>query len=208
MMFKGEDRFDSWVAKGILHKQVLVEPLDGAIGETRGLRTVYYTAKGEEWRIPAMELLWRASGKAGGWNACFERLEGMLFGYEDWQNDWWIEAGLRRGGFSGAPMCCAVTAAGLAWLEAAGFRALPPCEKPALAVAQYNDDPAEMRSFLLEDADSLALVCFSVNGRRARELLPLPREGRRWLVPSNRIPELNQLLRHAVVVSARRDDPS
>jgi hypothetical protein len=25
-----------------------------------------------------------------GWNETFERLEGMLYGYEDWQIDWWI----------------------------------------------------------------------------------------------------------------------
>jgi hypothetical protein len=32
----------------------------------------------------------KASRKSG-WNENFERLEGMMFGYEDWQNDWWIE---------------------------------------------------------------------------------------------------------------------
>jgi hypothetical protein len=34
-----------------------------------------------------------------GWNEHFERLEGMLFGYEDWQNDWWIKSRLERGAF-------------------------------------------------------------------------------------------------------------
>ena len=34
----------------------------------------------------------------------FERLEGMLFGYEDWQNDWWLED-IRKRGLSGAPRC-------------------------------------------------------------------------------------------------------
>ena len=67
-----------------------------------------------------MKLIWRV----GGWNEHFERLEGMLFGYEDWQNDWWInEWTARRGGIDGIPLCCAVTAAGLAWIETAGFRA-------------------------------------------------------------------------------------
>jgi hypothetical protein len=27
----------------------------------------------------------------GGWNDTLERLEGMLYGYEDWQNDWWAD---------------------------------------------------------------------------------------------------------------------
>jgi hypothetical protein len=32
----------------------------------------------------------------------------MLFGYEDWQNDWWIKTRLDRGAFGGATHCCAV----------------------------------------------------------------------------------------------------
>jgi hypothetical protein len=85
------------VAKGMLHREEVSEPFDPPIeprGQTYlGHRTVYYTPKGEEWRIPASKLIWDASGKAGGWNEYFERLEGMLFGYEDWQNDWWIKQG-------------------------------------------------------------------------------------------------------------------
>jgi hypothetical protein len=36
----------------------------------------------------------KAPEKSGGLNDRFERLEGMLFGYEHWQNDWWIKARL------------------------------------------------------------------------------------------------------------------
>ena len=61
---------------------------DGRVFE--GTRTAYYTPKGEEWRIRAWKLIPRRPAKAG-WNNDFERLEGMLFGYEDWQNDWSIE---------------------------------------------------------------------------------------------------------------------
>ncbi|MGE4076243.1 MAG: hypothetical protein AB7F22_11875 [Reyranella sp.] len=32
----------------------------------------------------------QTSAKSG-WNEHYERLEGMLFGYEEWQNDWWID---------------------------------------------------------------------------------------------------------------------
>ena len=102
MTFKGEDRFDHWVAEGVLHREVVDEPFDPPYLTSRGQtylghRTVYYTPKGEEWRIPAWKLILHAAGKSGGWNEYFERLEGMLFGYEDWQNDWWINEGITGG---------------------------------------------------------------------------------------------------------------
>jgi hypothetical protein len=91
MTFDGEDRFDHWVAEGLLHREEVLEPFDSPVKGYIGTRTVYYTVKGEEWRIPASKLIWDASRKAGGWNEHFERLEGMLYGYESWQNDWWID---------------------------------------------------------------------------------------------------------------------
>ena len=55
MTFKGEDRFEHWVAKGELHREEVNEPFDKPIqsrGQTYlGHRTVYYTPKGEEWRF-------------------------------------------------------------------------------------------------------------------------------------------------------------
>jgi hypothetical protein len=94
-----EEKFDRYVTEGVLHKEVAVEPFerpkklwDGRLID--GARIVYYTRKGEEWRIPATELLWAAIVKSG-WSFDFERLEGMLYGYEDWQNEWWI-ANLRK----------------------------------------------------------------------------------------------------------------
>jgi hypothetical protein len=92
MEFYGEHRFDHWVAVGLLHKEEVLEPFPGGKKPRGflGLRTVYYTPKGEEWRIPAMKLIWESAQKSGGWNQHHQRLEGMLFGYEDWQNDWWI----------------------------------------------------------------------------------------------------------------------
>lgn len=89
-----EDQFDRFVAQGLLYKEVDVEPFDKPIRAASGkvfdgLRTAYYTPKGEEWRIQAFRLIDRAQ-RHGGWNDTLERLEGMLYGYEDWQNDWWL----------------------------------------------------------------------------------------------------------------------
>src|SRR6266446_5148622 len=58
MTFEGEDRFDHWVAEGMLHREEVNEPFDPPIQTCRGQtclghRVVYYTPKGEEWRIPA-----------------------------------------------------------------------------------------------------------------------------------------------------------
>src|SRR4029077_3616142 len=55
-----------------------------------GIRTVYYTPKGEEWRIPGYKLVWQAALQSR-WNEHFERMQGMLFGYEGWQMEWWIK---------------------------------------------------------------------------------------------------------------------
>jgi hypothetical protein len=109
MTFDGGDRFDHWVATGLLHREEVLEPFDSPVRGCLGSRTVYYTLKGEEWRIPAWTLIWEASSKAGGCNEYFERLEGMLFGYENWQNDWWINIGLQGSGFSGPTFCRPVT---------------------------------------------------------------------------------------------------
>src|SRR5258705_7701185 len=165
MTFEGDDRFDHWVAKGMLHREEVNEPLDPPI-QTRGQtylghRTVYYTPKGEEWRIPASKLVWVASGKSGGWNEYFERLEGMLYGYEDWQNDWWIKEGVTGGGFGGASFWCAVTSAGLAWIESAGFRALPPIDHAALTIMMYDrEKEADLYTAMLGDPDSVAVGRF------------------------------------------------
>ena len=95
-----EDRFDYYVAQGLLHKEVELEPFaepvckeDGQVLE--GLRTVYYTRTGEEWRIPAWKMIASAALKSR-WNEDFERLEGMLFGYDEWQSDWWIDLYRKR----------------------------------------------------------------------------------------------------------------
>jgi hypothetical protein len=203
MTFGGEDRFDHWVAEGLLHREEVLEPFDTPSGGYLGLRTVYYTPKGEEWRIPASKLIWKASRKSGGWNEYFERLEGMLYGYEDWQNDWWIEVGSQG---VGPAFCCPVTSAGLTWIEAAGFRALPPVEGPALMIAAHDvDAKAEWQVSMLENPDHAAMVRFRVHLRKnVRDLMDLRGAGP-WHVPAERIGELNRHLLGSVMIVARRD---
>lgn len=52
------------------------------------LRRIFYTLPGEAWRVDAMlELI----ENYGNWNNEHERRFGSLLGYEDWQNDVWLE---------------------------------------------------------------------------------------------------------------------
>jgi hypothetical protein len=207
LTFEGEDRFDHWVAQGLLHKEEVIEPFDPPTKKWAGHRQVYYTPKGEEWRICASKLIWGGFGKAGAWNETLERLEGILFGYDDWQNDWWMEHVTARGGtFGGASLCCAVTSAGLAWMESAGFRALPPINNATLRITSFDPDAeVEMRAFMSEKPSSVALVRFNVFGRHLLDIVDLRSAGP-WELPSDRIPELNRHLRGSVIVAARRDD--
>ena len=210
MAFEGEDRFEHWVAKGVLHREEVNEPFDKPVqtsyGQTcLGHRTVYYTPKGEEWRIPASKLIWDASGKSGGWNEYFERLEGMLFGYEDWQNVWWIKQGITRGGFGGLSCCCAVTAAGLAWIEAAGFRALPPIDRPTLTIMTYDrENESDLYAAMLTDSDSVSVGRFNMLGRDFMNFWGSQRSGP-WELAAGRIAEFNRFLRGSVEIVARRD---
>jgi hypothetical protein len=204
--FEGEDRFDHWVSRGTLHKLEVVEPFDKPIKDWLGHRTVYYTPIGEKWRVPAMQMLFKASGRSGGWNEHFERLEGMLLGYSDLENDWWINIGLQGGGFGGVALCCAVDAAGLAWIEAAGFRALPPSSKPTLRVMPYQGDAVGSLQSILFDPDSTAIVRFNVLGRHAMGIIDL-REAGPWDIPAHQIPDLNRHLRGSVALVALHHPP-
>jgi hypothetical protein len=202
--FEGEDRFDHWVAAGALHKEVVVEPFDDPVRGYLGHRTVYYAPPGEQWRIPAMKMLSAAAGRAGGWNEYFERLEGMLFGYSDQENDWWINVGLAGGGFGGTSLCCAVDRHGLEWIETAGFRALPPTKQGHLLINSYSaHTEQELCEFFFERDDAVAIVRFNVFGRHLMEFVDLTTRGP-WRIPSDRTPRLNQHIRGMLGVVARR----
>ena len=109
----------------------------------------------------------------------------MLFGYEEWQNDWWIKTRRERGGgFYGMTFCCGVTAAGLAWIKAAGFRALPPTDGSTLTVASDwpgSDDPqaaTELYAIMITEPNSVAVVRFRLPAIVLRDFLKPEHTGR------------------------------
>jgi hypothetical protein len=88
-------RFDPFVARGKFVRRIVDEPLsahhplaEADAGDT--LRTILIALSDQAWRIDAFLLMWRVAAITG-WNETLERFEGSLLGYEDWQNDWWIE---------------------------------------------------------------------------------------------------------------------
>jgi hypothetical protein len=205
-----EAKFDRYVAEGALHKEVVVEPFEepiplkhGRIAD--GLRTVYYTRKGEEWRIPAWKLIKDAVRKSR-WSEDFERMEGMLFGYEEWQNDWWI-SGFRklRRRFGCMPVYRAVNAKEMAWIEMAGYRALPPAENSTIAVSLLAEPPADDAARrLTEGCNAAALVHVSVHSLPFLALVE-GQTGPNYAIPAGRINDLNRNIAGEVAVVASRD---
>jgi hypothetical protein len=204
-----EDKFDRYV-KGILHKEVVHEPFldrlepyrikDGPVYD--GMRRVYYVRKGEEWRIPAYRLVSDAANK-GGWNEDFERLQGMLFGYETWQNDWWIaDIRRRRYRFGCLSIYRAVSADELAWIDVVGYRALPPTADAERAVISLWDPPDKDAAQRMMGSGA-ALVHLNV---RALPFLDLVKgqSGPDYAIPAGRIRDLNRNIEGHIQVVATR----
>jgi hypothetical protein len=192
-----EEKFDRYVAQGDLHKVVVMEPFEqpahlenGRVLE--GQRKVYYARKGEEWRIPAYRLIWETGAKCG-WNEDFERLQGQLFGYEAWQNDWWLDDfRRRRGKFGCVPIHRAVSAKDLAWIDDTGFRAMPPAEDDALTVRLIYDRPdvGTVRK-MMELGKGVAVVRLNVRSQAFMALID-GQPGPDYAIPAGRIKELNR----------------
>lgn len=85
-----EHRFAAHVASGHFIRGETEVPGGFHDGLQRHLRLVYvfFALRGEEWRIPAMEVLLHESVK-GGWNETCERVESSLLGYTPAQIDAW-----------------------------------------------------------------------------------------------------------------------
>jgi hypothetical protein len=194
---EGEDRFDRYVARGVLHKEVelekFAEPVrlqDGRLLE--GFRTAYYTLSGEEWRIPAWKLILKASRKLS-WSEDFERLEGMLFGYEDWQSDWWIEdVRKRRVLFGSFLVYVAVNASDLADIEMSDWRALPRPKSAIKLFVTASEEPDDEVQQLMVGTEAFALVKFKVKARSFRKLVD--KGGRMHELPPERIKDLNRCI--------------
>jgi hypothetical protein len=95
-----EPEFAPHVASGrLIKREHLSAPTEGGAdveGQAGGVRWVFYALPGHEWRIEALILLLKTAAVTG-WNEGFERMQGSLLGYEDWENDlrmkqkgrWW-----------------------------------------------------------------------------------------------------------------------
>jgi hypothetical protein len=78
--------FDRHVASGRFSKHEVSIPFEGRPGHYH--RRFFYTLPGEEWRVTAMQELLALPGE---WSEERERRYGTLLGYEDWQNDVWLD---------------------------------------------------------------------------------------------------------------------
>jgi len=189
-----EDLFDLHVSHGVLHKEAELEPWDPPVYKQdgrvcEGFRRVYYTRKDEEWRIAAHRLLWSTRQP---WDATHERLWSMVFGYEDWQTDYWIAYNRERsGGWSGIPIYCSVNTEQLEALEAVAFRAFPRVIGEPLTFARSDERPTESEAMNLLAPDGVALVRANIRGRF---LLEITREqpGPHFVVPTERHSEFNR----------------
>jgi hypothetical protein len=89
-----ERLFDPYVAAGRFVKRERVfeaRPSEVVGGELRhATRIVLYALPQEAWRIDAYLLLQDTAAKSG-WNEGFERMQGSLLGYDQWENDIFIE---------------------------------------------------------------------------------------------------------------------
>lgn len=89
-----EAAFEPYVLSGRFVKREKLYPglEDGGPqrdGPRRSIRRVLYARKDEAWRIDAYLLLHEVAVYSG-WSEGFERMEGTLLGYEQWQNDAYI----------------------------------------------------------------------------------------------------------------------
>ncbi len=212
--FTVEALFEPHVRSGLLVKRVVDEPFDPPIRTRRGRvfegqRWVFYARRTEEWRIDAHLLLQRQHNH-GPWNETLERLEGSLLGYTDEQNDWWIMHRRRAHASASFPdrtAYTAVTAAELAWIRAAGGRALPPDGPEAsleLVMHGCLPEPAALDDWLAA-SNATAIVRFALS----RDFLDSREYGHRdgarcYLIARSEVPSLNRALTSGIAIIAEQ----
>ena len=70
----------------------------------------------------------------------------MLYGYEDWQNDWWAEHRRRlRLEYGTVLVYAALTSSELAAVEHSGFRALPALDRSLPVILSFDLTDDEQR---------------------------------------------------------------
>jgi hypothetical protein len=212
--FTVEALFEPHVRSGLLVKRVVDEPFDPPI-RTRsgrmfeGQRWVFYARRSEEWRIDAHLLLQRQHNH-GPWNETLERLEGSLLGYTDAQNEWWIMHRRRNrvsANFPDRTAYAAVTAAELAWIRAAGERALPPdgSEAPMeLVMHGYRPEPAALGDWIAA-INAAAIIRFALSRDFLNDRKYGDRDGERcYLIARTEMAALNRALTSGVEIIAER----
>jgi hypothetical protein len=82
-----EDVFEPHVKSGnIVSREFIYIPKHTLPSPLKGCRYMLYARIGEEWRMEAYIVMIQAS-QLSGWNEGFERMEGALLGYAEWQTD-------------------------------------------------------------------------------------------------------------------------
>jgi hypothetical protein len=86
--------FSPHVADGTFVMREFVElgsrPSSASAPPVRGALHVFYAQPQHEWRIDAFIMMMAAAARDG-WSEGFERLQGSLLGYEEWQTDVHLE---------------------------------------------------------------------------------------------------------------------
>ncbi|MUZ75844.1 hypothetical protein GOZ90_24570 [Agrobacterium vitis] len=84
--------FEPFVATGQILRRIIDTPmpdLKQREPNLDGLRDVLFALPEQEWRIDVY--IKNNLNRTRDWDDDLERLQGSLLGYEDWENDWWIE---------------------------------------------------------------------------------------------------------------------
>jgi hypothetical protein len=201
-------QFDTYVAQGLLHSQEEIIDVAGRPSRPgHQIGQIFYTLKGEEWRIPALEFIRQHINRQGDGFENLERLEGALLGYERWQNDWWIDH-LARSGVTlyGAPLICKVDRAQYDWLVHAGFRALPPFDAPTFTLhsPHWLDDEA-MKQAMQADSRIEAFVQFNIGLRHIMHAADFRTAGP-YDIPTSLIPTINSDLVRTVRILVQRTE--
>jgi hypothetical protein len=212
----GEDRiealFEPHVQSGAIKKFTTVEPFESPIKGYRdrlysGVRHIYYTLPGEEWRVEANRGVWNQL-KFGQWNFTLERIWGTLLGYSESENNWWISQLRKRGREWGAISAYVlISNQTLTWVRASGCRALPwesPDAGVKLLLLWPPPKPQELDA-LMEVSNASAIIRLAVKHNFTRKREANVEGGiRSYQIKSAEIPELNGSLAGQIDIIAER----